>query len=100
MSDYNRVGNDPDLKNQIVNLGLTYNLLTEYTSFIAVDNLVRETPDKSTKTVNQPLPLPQNVNAHAVGGGTVPEPGPLLLLPIAALALLRRWFKMRAKAQA
>ncbi len=48
-------------------LGLTYNLLTAYTSFVAVDNAVRNKSGELT-SVNQPLPLPQGVSDLAVAG--------------------------------
>jgi len=46
---------------------LRYNLLTAYTSFIAVDTMVRN-EDGSITSVKQPLPLPQGVSDYAVGG--------------------------------
>lgn len=68
---------------QITNLGLTYNLLTEFTSFVAVDDVVREAAENLEHTkVKQPAPLPQGVAAQAVGGGAVPEPEFYLLLAI------------------
>ena len=50
----------------ITNLGLRYNLLTQYTSFLAVDSIVRNKTGK-LQTVTQPLPLPQGVSNSAVG---------------------------------
>ena len=69
LSDYASVGNgDADeYKPAIVELGLKYNLLTSYTSFIAIDNDIRNKGGNST-TVNQPLPLPEGVSDNAVGG--------------------------------
>jgi Ca-activated chloride channel family protein len=49
----------------ITALGLKYGLLTSYTSFIAVDQVVRT--QVAATPVNQPLPLPQGVSALAVG---------------------------------
>ena len=63
-------------KNQITELGLAYNLLTAFTSFIAVDRIVRNDGSELTR-VEQPLVLPQGVEDSAVGlaGGTaVAEP--------------------------
>ena len=51
----------------ITDLGLKYNLLTQYTSFVAIDNLVRNENGTYT-TVSQPLPLPQGVSNCAIGG--------------------------------
>lgn len=80
-----------DLQKEITALGLEHHLLTEFTSFVAVD----ETPRPQladAQRVTQPLPLPQGVSPAAVGGGgtagTVPEPGGLLLIMIAAIAVL------------
>jgi Ca-activated chloride channel homolog len=60
-------GADEDNRRQITDLGLRYNLLTEFTSFVAIDQRVRRT-DGSWETVKQPLPLPQGVSDAAVGG--------------------------------
>ncbi len=68
MDDYKSVYNDPNYKNVITQLGLDYNLLTQYTSFIAVDSK-RVNKKGALKKVNQPLPLPQGVSNSAVGGG-------------------------------
>lgn len=59
---------------EITALGVTYNLLTRYTSFIAVQELVRRTSDDAD-SVDQPLPLPQGVSDRAVGmtSGVEPE---------------------------
>ncbi|HRY33984.1 MAG TPA: TonB family protein [Bacteroidales bacterium] len=54
--------------NQITGLGLQYNLLTRFTSFVAIDHDVRNKEGKVI-TVTQPLPLPEGVSNYAVGGG-------------------------------
>jgi Ca-activated chloride channel family protein len=51
---------------EITALGLKYNLLTRYTSFIAVREKIVN-PDGSAADVNQPLPLPVGVSDLAVG---------------------------------
>lgn len=66
LSDYNMLGQEHDVKKEITALGLTYNLLTPFTSFVAIDTIVRQTDGKTT-TVQQPLPLPQGVSDYAVG---------------------------------
>ncbi|RPJ80147.1 MAG: VWA domain-containing protein, partial [Acidobacteria bacterium] len=58
---------DTGLKQEITKLGLEYGLLTQFTSFVAVDQVVRRRDGKVT-TVKQPLPLPQGVSELAVGG--------------------------------
>lgn len=56
---------------EITGLGLKYNLLTQYTSFIAIDSEIRNKDGKFT-TVKQPLPLPHGVSDYAVGGVGAP----------------------------
>jgi len=67
LSDYNKLRNDDKRVKEVTELGLNYNLLTAYTSFVAVDNEVRNHDGKLT-TVKQPLPLPEGVSDYAVGG--------------------------------
>ncbi len=66
LSDYNKLRRDDERVKQVTSLGLTYNLLTDYTSFVAIDSLVRNTEGEPT-SVAQPLPLPQGVSNLAVG---------------------------------
>jgi Ca-activated chloride channel homolog len=68
LDDYAQLGDEN--KSKIVSLGLEYNLLTQYTSFLAVDSETRNHTGSST-TINQPLPLPEGVEDQAVGFGTV-----------------------------
>jgi Ca-activated chloride channel family protein len=71
---------------------LAHNLLTDYTSFIAVDQVVRN-PGGSATPVEQPLPLPQGVSNLAVGQvPSTPEPEFALL---AALAGGLLWWQRR-----
>ncbi len=90
LSDDLAVRQTPELVSAITQLGLKHELLTRFTSFVAVDELVRRTtPD--FKSVNQPLPLPEGVSDLAVGEsiGVAPEPGAAGLLVIAgAIALV------------
>jgi len=79
---------------EITSLGLKYNLLTQYTSFIAVREVVSNTLEPA-KDVNQPLPLPIRVSDMAVGGtetGSEPELMWLVIasLMIATVAIYRR----------
>jgi Ca-activated chloride channel family protein len=63
-------------RQDIVTLGLRFGLLTEFTSFIAVDETVVERADA---TQTQALPLPQGVSTFALGRAA-PEPELLWLL--------------------
>ncbi|HVK32983.1 MAG TPA: VIT and VWA domain-containing protein [Burkholderiaceae bacterium] len=69
----------------ITSLGLQHSLLTQYTSFIAVDHVVRNPDPANAASVNQPLPLPQGVSNQAVGAAvpSTPEPAAWLALLVA-----------------
>ncbi len=83
LGDFEKLRPNSERKAEITNLGLTYNLLTAYTSFIAIDEVVLN-PDGSSRKVKQPLPLPKGVSDLAVGGivPTTPEPGFMSLLSV------------------
>lgn len=66
LSDYGRIKRDEEIVREVTSLGLTYNLMTAYTSFVAVDSEIRLGGNTPT-TVTQPLPLPQGVSNLAVG---------------------------------
>jgi Ca-activated chloride channel family protein len=69
LSDYGAYQVADENVKAITALGLKYNLLTRYTSFIAVREVVTN-PTGSAQDVNQALPLPLRVSNLAVGGGT------------------------------
>lgn len=50
----------------ITSIGLSYSLLTNYTSFVAVDSVVRQKHGEA-QSVKQPLPLPRGVPNSAIG---------------------------------
>lgn len=80
LSDFNVQGDDPEIKKAVTELGLNYNILTPYTSFIAVIEEVRNRQG-AADDVDQPLPMPAGVPDLAVGGYiSVPEPGLTALL--------------------
>lgn len=56
-----------ELVRGVTNLGLTYNLLTRFTSFVAVDKR-RVIRTGKVVGVKQPLPMPRGVSDGAVGG--------------------------------
>jgi hypothetical protein len=66
LGDYNLLQPDDEQVEVITDLGLQYNLLTQYTSFVAIDSEIRNKEGEST-TVKQPLPLPEGVSDLAVG---------------------------------
>jgi Ca-activated chloride channel family protein len=67
LADYENLRHDDGRVKEITSLGLSYNLLTRYTSFVAIDSRVRRTGGEAT-TVQQPLPMPEGVSALSVGG--------------------------------
>ena len=97
LSDQEALEGGSGQRDAITALGLHYSLLTQYTSFIAIDQIVRTS--EAAETVNQPLPLPQGVSNLAVGevGAAVPStPEPaawlslLVVLGLVGVALSRR----------
>ena len=52
---------DSTLIQEIIELGIRYNLLTNYTSFIAIDSMIRNEGD-SVATVVQPSPTPDGMD--------------------------------------
>lgn len=66
LSDYNGYGPNEQRDQAVTQLGLQYNLLTAFTSFIAIDEVIAN-KDGQWTNVKQPLPLPQGVSDLAVG---------------------------------
>ena len=65
LSDDEQANYSDDMRPQITQLGLDYNLLTKYTSFVAIDRRIRN--EDGSETVSVPLPLPEGVEDSAVG---------------------------------
>jgi Ca-activated chloride channel family protein len=87
LSDFNYEKGNSENQAEITSMGLTYNLLTAYTSFVAVDETVRN-PEADSKEVHQPLPLPKNVSNLAVGCSVSKVPEPEMVVLLAALAVM------------
>ncbi|MBO0722683.1 MAG: VWA domain-containing protein [Blastocatellia bacterium] len=79
LSDYGSSYVDDDRIKEITSLGLKYNLLTRYTSFIAVREEVGNNQGPA-QDVDQPLPLPVGVSDLAVGTAEGSEPELLWLI--------------------
>ena len=101
LSDFNTAYGENGNKEEIVNLGMRYNLLTAHTSFVAVHEVVRN-PEAQSRDIRQPLSLPAGVSEFAVGGGMLnaPEPEFYLLILMAFLIVLSAALKqMRRSAE-
>lgn len=102
LMDYGIEGDENDMKGvqkEVTQIGLDYSMLTQFTSFIAVAEKVRNTGN-AAKDVDQPLPLPHHVSNLSVGAYTSgSEPGTAFILVVAALTLIVgavRLFRKRA----
>lgn len=96
LSDQEALQGGDAQREAITALGLRYSLLTQYTSFIAVDRVVRN-PGGEATPVNQPSPLPQGVSEKALGtlGAEVPSTpeasGWLALLIVIGVLVAAGW---------
>lgn len=88
LTDDQRAAGDAQRAGEITKLGLAYGLLTEFTSFIAVDEVIRNAGGDG-KTVAQPLPLPKGVGEAATQAlvSSAPEPEVWALLVIAMIGI-------------
>jgi Ca-activated chloride channel homolog len=96
LSDYGSGDLDADRISNITSLGLTYNLLTQYTSFIAVREVVSNNQEPA-KDVDQPLPLPLGVSELAVGDDTQTGSEPELIWLITATIMLSLFMIFRGR---
>ena len=87
LTDYGLNDEEPDVKEEVTQLGLKYSMLTPYTSFIAVTETIRN-PEKDSTDVDQPLPLALEVSNFAIGGYLFgSEPTDLLLAAVVLLMI-------------
>jgi Ca-activated chloride channel homolog len=96
LSDFGERSPSDDRVAEITSLGLTYGLLTKYTSFVAVQEVVRRTTDDAAD-VDQPLPLPAGVSDLAVGVTAGPEPPVVVLCALAMAVLAGRYLVARRR---
>ena len=99
LSDFGPSTPDQERVAAITSLGLTYSLLTRYTSFVAVQELVRHTTEDAAD-VDQPLPLPSGVSDLAVGVTSGSEPdiiwlAAILVISLGCVSLLRIRYRRR-----
>jgi Ca-activated chloride channel family protein len=94
LSDQESLEGGDTYRKRITELGLQYSLLTQYTSFLAVDRVVRNPNPAATPSVDQPSPMPQGVSNFAVGaevpGTPEPETWGAMAVMLSVLAMLVR----------
>jgi Ca-activated chloride channel homolog len=79
LSDYANLAETEERKKEIVALGLKYNLLTKYTSFVGVDETVR---------VDEKDLVSNSVSNSAASPGAVPEPHEWAIIIVSVLVML------------
>ncbi|HNJ85417.1 MAG TPA: VIT and VWA domain-containing protein [Agitococcus sp.] len=88
LSDQEALEGNGSYKQAITDVALKYGLLSAYTSFVAVDEVVRNVNPEDSSTVTQPVPLPEGVSNLAVGSGIPSTPEPNLWLALALVFLM------------
>jgi Ca-activated chloride channel family protein len=94
LADNQRLQPEDPTRGEILRLGLAYGLLTDYTSFIAIDKVVRN-PGGQGADVDHPQPLPAGVEESALAAvPSTPEPE---FYALAALAGFAAWWARRRR---
>jgi len=69
-------GRMASIEQEVTNLALEYNLMSQYTSFVAVDEVIPEGSDTTLpKTIAIPVPMPEGVSFTGVFGPPSGYPG-------------------------
>jgi Ca-activated chloride channel family protein len=99
LSDQEALEGGSAQKAGITELGLKYGLLTQYTSFLAVDEVVRNPNPALAASVQQPSPLPQGVSPLAIGATvpSTPEPAAWLALAVVLAIVLATLVSRRSR---
>ena len=98
LTDYGINPSNPDVKNEVTQLGLNYHMITPHTSFIAVIDTVRN-PDGESSDVNQPNPLPLGVSNLSVGYQIGSEPGEIFFFTALVLMMFLPMIRRGKKAK-
>lgn len=94
LTDYGQETDSDAVKKEVTQIGLDYHMITPYTSFIAVLDVVRN-PEGDATDVDQPLPLPLEVSDLAVGYRVGSEPGTVLLMVLLTGMIFFRRYRRR-----
>lgn len=98
LSDQEALEGGSTQKAAITELGLNYGLLTQYTSFIAVDQRVRNPNPALMPSVDQPSPMPEGVSNAAIGAEVPSTPEPAVwvsLLLVLGIVVATVWSRRR-----
>lgn len=87
LTDYGRSEDEPQVRAEVTKIGLDHHMITPYTSFIAVLDVVRN-PEGEGTDVDQPLPLPLEVSSLAVGYRIGSEPENVMFIGMLVVLLL------------
>jgi Ca-activated chloride channel family protein len=69
-------GRMPGIEQEVTNLALEFNLMSQYTSFVAVDEVIPEGSDTTLpRTIAIPVPMPEGVSFTGVFGPPSRYPG-------------------------
>jgi Ca-activated chloride channel family protein len=79
LADASMISGDKKIIEEVTGLGLKYSLMTQFTSFVAVDKIKRA--DGKLVTVKQPLPMPEGVPDMAVGSDKLNRSSKLMAPP-------------------
>lgn len=95
LTDANAAAPDAERVREVTALGLRYSLLTDYTAFVAVDRVVRNSSPGALDTVDQPQPLPDGVSELAVGDAAPSTPEPEFYALLALASAIAWWASRR-----
>lgn len=84
LADYADLTSDEKLIEEVTQLGLDYEILTAYTSFIAIDHEARDNQESAQK-INQATSQPASHSGSGTSG-SVPEPSAFLLVALTLLS--------------
>jgi Ca-activated chloride channel family protein len=72
-------GRKASIEEEVTNLALEYNLMSQYTSFVAVDEVIPEGSDTTLpRTIAIPVPMPEGVSFTGVFGPPSGYPGDIV----------------------